>query len=70
LANRFQFDNSRIDKEDVQQPECLSDFVRNFALLRSIPCVGLNDDYIPKLLASRIQACLAEASDRDSCSFS
>jgi hypothetical protein len=49
LADWLQFGDPRIDKEDVQLSECLSDFVGNFALLRRVSRVGLDDsDKYPK----------------------
>ena len=51
------------------QSERLTDFLGNFALVRRISRVGLDDDYIAQFLASRIQTCLAETSDRDSGPF-
>ena len=51
------------------QSERLTDFLGNFALVRRISRVGLDDDYIAQFLASRIQSCLAETSDRDSGPF-
>jgi hypothetical protein len=69
LADRFQFGNPRIDEEDVQLSERLSDFFGNFALVRRISRVRHDDDYIAQFLASRIRACLVETSDRDSGSF-
>jgi hypothetical protein len=69
LTDWFQFGNPRIDEEDVQLSERLSDFLGNFALVRRISRIGLDDDYIAQFLASRIQTCLAETSDRDSGPF-
>jgi hypothetical protein len=69
LADWLQFGDPRIDKEDVQLSECRSDFVGNFALLRRVSRVGLDDNCIAQLLTSRIQGCFAESSDRDSGSF-
>jgi len=66
LADWLQFGDPRIDKEDVQLSEYLSDFVGNFALLCRVSRVGLDDNCIAQFLASRIQGCFAESSNRDS----
>src|SRR5262249_47064537 len=69
LADWFQFGNSGIDEEDVQHSKRLADFLGNLAVVRRFSRVGLDHDYIAQFLASRIQTCLVETSNRDSRSF-
>jgi hypothetical protein len=69
LADRSQFSNTRIDEENIQLSEPLSAFLGNGPLIRRISRVGLDDNHIGQLFASRIDASRAETSDRDSRAF-
>lgn len=69
MADWSQFGNPRVDEENVQLSERLSDFLGDFPLIGRIPRVGVDDDYIAQFFASRIYGSRAVTSDGDSGAF-